>query len=413
MNSAERHEARYQRRRKKRLARKKEIASQIGGYDDVFSYFNLYKSCDQCKDGVRWKASVQKYEATQSISTLSVFNTMTFRRFKSKGFDEFDIIERGKPRHIKALYYSERVIQRCLCDNYLEKVLYPQLIYDNGASVKGKGTEFSINRLIEHLHRFYRRNGLTGFILQYDFHDFFNSIDHNTLYQVIQKFIYDGEIYKILKDMIDIFGDVGLGLGSQVSQLCAVFFLTPLDKFFKEKMHIKEYGRYMDDGYMLCKTIEEVNKCKEMLLYIAKRMKLSINEKKFKVTKMGNTFVFLKKRFRVTDTGKVYVKMGKEAITRNKRKAKKLIPKILDESENITYNDVKNSVKSFIGSNKHYSSYKTLRNFKGMVKYELYKNNLQWTWVDNTTRKGKKKLKENKKVIYYPQTYIKTDLKAA
>ena len=47
--------------------------------------------------------------------------------------------------------------------------------------------------------------------------------------------------------IIDSFGEVGLGLGSQVSQLLALFYLNELDHIIKEKFHIKAYIRYMDD----------------------------------------------------------------------------------------------------------------------------------------------------------------------
>ena len=39
------------------------------------------------------------------------------------------------------------------------------------------------------------------------------------------------------------FGDVGFGLGSQVSQIDALMVASPLDHFIKEQLHIKYYGR--------------------------------------------------------------------------------------------------------------------------------------------------------------------------
>lgn len=53
-------------------------------------------------------------------------------------FVEFDVNERGKTRHIKSPSIRDRVLQRAVCDYVLEPVLYSKLIYDNGASVKGK-----------------------------------------------------------------------------------------------------------------------------------------------------------------------------------------------------------------------------------------------------------------------------------
>lgn len=48
MNSAERHEARFQRRRAARQAREQARAAACGGYEEVFSFENLYDGGKQC-----------------------------------------------------------------------------------------------------------------------------------------------------------------------------------------------------------------------------------------------------------------------------------------------------------------------------------------------------------------------------
>ena len=84
-------------------------------------------------------------------------------------FVEFDVNERGKTRHIKSPSIRDRVLQRAVCDYVLEPVLYSKLIYDNGASVKGKGVEFTRKRLDKHLRDYYREHGNKGYILVGDF----------------------------------------------------------------------------------------------------------------------------------------------------------------------------------------------------------------------------------------------------
>ena len=48
----------------------------------------------------------------------------------------------------------------------------------------------------------------------------------------------------------------GVGLGSQVSQLTELAVLNSLDHFIKEKLHIKEDVRYMDDFVLIDKDKE-------------------------------------------------------------------------------------------------------------------------------------------------------------
>ena len=138
-------------------------------FDRLTDLDNLYNSFMNCKKGVDWKESVQRYESNllQNINTLR--KALLDGTYRQKAFYEFDINERGKPRHIKSMHISDRVLQRALCDYVLNPVLFKNLIYDNGASVKGKGIEFSRKRLKVHLQRYYRKHGNKGWVLKIDF----------------------------------------------------------------------------------------------------------------------------------------------------------------------------------------------------------------------------------------------------
>lgn len=87
----------------------------------------------------------------------------------------------GKTRHIKSLHISDRVLQRALCDYILAPATERYLIYDNAASVKGKGIEFSRKRLQAHLERYYRQYGREGYVLQIDFSKYFDNIRHDVV----------------------------------------------------------------------------------------------------------------------------------------------------------------------------------------------------------------------------------------
>lgn len=376
MTSKERHEIRYQRRKAKRLQKKKENEDKLGSYDDIFTFINLYESFYSCEKGVRWKCSIQRYESILPLNSISLYRMMKNRKFKTMGFLEFYISERGKRRHIRALKIKERCIQKVLCDKYLIPLLSKQLIYDNGASLKGKGPDFSLRRLRCHLQRHFKKYGNEGYIFQYDFSSFFDSIDHNILLKNLKKLIHDKDIYNVIYKSVKSFGDVGLGLGSQVSQICAIFYPTLLDKYFKEVLHIKGYGRYMDDGYAICRTKEEVNKCKEGLEKMCKLLNLKINKKKMKVTKLSRTFTFLKKRIFMTDSGKIVMRLGKESIVRARRKVKKLFKMLSNPNgKKIKLHDIKCSCNSWIGLANRFKNYYTVLNYKELVN-RLYNNYL-------------------------------------
>jgi hypothetical protein len=154
-----------------------------------------------------------------------------------RGFMEFTLRERGKIRHIKAVHIAERVVQKCLCNQVLVPLLSNGLIYDNGASVKGKGVHFAIKRLITHLAKFYRQNGNSnaGYALLIDFSKFFDNIDHEILFKMLDRDIQDERVLDLTKQFISVFGGgKSLGLGSQVSQIAAIYFPSKLDHFVKD-----------------------------------------------------------------------------------------------------------------------------------------------------------------------------------
>lgn len=370
MTSQERHEARYQRRKQKRLEKKNAKLSRLGNYDTVFSYENLYEAFYLCRRGVRWKGSIQKYEATLPTSTLKIYNTLYQRKFKPMGFLEFDINERGKQRHIKALTIGERCIQRTLCDNYLNPLLQEQLIYDNGASVKGKGVSFTLNRLKCHLSRYYREYHTNeGYVLQYDFSSYFDNINHEILLKHMKKFISDREIFEVVKKMVLCFGDRGLGLGSQVSQIAAIFYPTLMDKYLKEKLHVKRFCRYMDDGIIICHSLKEVGLYKQAILQLCKKLDITINKKKFTVSKISKTFIFLKKRIRLTATGKVIMKLGRRSVINARRRLKRMFKKILLSDSKFTYNNVYQCYKSWVGNAKQLNNYYIVQNYRKLFIY--------------------------------------------
>ena len=87
-----------------------------------------------------------------------------------------------------------------------------------------------------------------------------------------------------------------MGLGSQISQIIAVAFPNELDHMFKDKLHKKGYARYMDDGYVFCKSKEEIKECIDVLYEICESLGIKINERKIHIHKINKPFVFLKKK---------------------------------------------------------------------------------------------------------------------
>lgn len=296
-------------------------------FNDVFNYTNLYNAYLDCRKGVNWKTSVKNY-SLQAISNIArTYNELMNGTYKGKPFSKFYIKERGKTRLIQALHIKDRVVQKCFCDNFLVPLLSKRLIYDNGACMKGKGLSFATRRLKTHLHRYYRQNKTNeGYVLTFDFSKFFETIDHKLLLDMVLKLIEDDKLKEIFSLFVNQFdGDTGLGLGSQISQICALFYANRLDHYIKERLHMKYYGRYMDDGYIISNSKEELILCKEAILKIANQLKLKVNVKKTRIWQLHKGFMYLNKHWRLTGKGYIALKPSHSTLLRMRKRYQKLV----------------------------------------------------------------------------------------
>lgn len=355
MNSLERHEARYQRRKALRLEKRMQRNKEYDNFNAVFTPENLLNAFYKCRKGVQWKESVQHYESQLLLNISKTEKQLQQQTFKSKGFVEFTIHERGKVRDIKSVHISERVVQRSLCDNCLIPILRNSLIYDNGASLKGKGIDFTRRRLIEHLRQHIRKYGKKGYVLIMDFKKYFENILHNILYEQVQKYIKDSKIITLCKQFVDAFGEKGLGLGSQVSQIFALFYVNRFDHFVKEVLRVKQYGRYMDDCYIICATKKRLIKILNILKEKCIQFGLSFNIRKVNIYKLSKGFVFLKCFYTITDSGAVHKRPLQDNIRRQYKKIR-IYAKLLEQHK-IGFKDIRCSYQSWRGYMKVFNSY--------------------------------------------------------
>lgn len=358
MNSKERRKNRYTRRQQKRAAKHKDFESRLMTFEEAFSFEELNKAFYKCKRGVAWKESIQKYEAKLFENNLKLSKEVLSGKYKQRSFIEFDLMERGKHRHIKSIYIRDRIVQKSLCENILVPLLSKDLIYDNGASIKGKGTIFAINRAAKLLQKQYKQYGDDAYIVLGDFHSYFDSLDHAIIYDYLEKKISDKRIIELLKIMIEPFGETGLGLGSQVSQIIAVSYLNGFDHLISCK-YGKKYVRYMDDFIIFCDSKEDARKMLAVVKEEVKKVNLQLNEKKTYICKITHRFTFLKTDYRITKSGKVIKSLTRDNVTKQRQRLKKL-HKMLSEGS-LTFEDIRISYNSWKGYAKKKDAYHTIK----------------------------------------------------
>lgn len=306
----------------------------------------LLDASNKVKRGVTWKSSTQAYMLKRLIWLSNTCERIQTKTYKTKGYNEFTIHERGKPRLIRACHISDRTVQKAFNDTVLKPKVYPRLIYDNSASQQGKGTDFCLRRLKTHLIKFYRRHGNSGYALLLDFKNYFGNIDKDILIRKLSK-ILSGEELRFMKIFLDDDKE-GLGLGSEVNQTCAIFYANDLDHFVKEKLHIKFYARYMDDSYLIHEDRRYLEYCLREIKKVCERDNILLNERKCKIINLKtDNLNFLKKQIRLTGTGKVIVRPIKKNYIRRKHRLVEQSKQL--RSGKITKQNIDNSYKSWRG----------------------------------------------------------------
>ena len=369
----------------------------------------LFKAFHDLKKPIRFKESVQKYElnAFRNIAEfISEYQNGTYRIHRGA---EFNLSERGKIRHICATPIYDRVPIRSFCDNIFIPSLRPYLIYDNCASLKGRGIDMQRNRMKVHLQKYFRQyHSNDGYILQGDFSKFFDNLDHDKIVKAISKKIKDTYSLEFIKMVLKSFcldfsncSDAeieayrngtkiinslnfrkantnttktigkGVEIGSEVSQIIGVFYPYRLDNYIKIVKGCKFYGRYMDDFYIIHRDKVFLENILKDIQAISEQLGLHINFKKTHIKPLNRTFVFLKTKYTLTATGKVVMSLCSDTFKREAIKLRKF--KKLYLNKRLTLDTIISQFKSWRGSvtRKQFYNYKAVKQLDNLF-FQLF-----------------------------------------
>ncbi len=244
-------------------------------------------------------------------------------------------IYRPKRREANAPWYGDRVWQKSMCNNGVYDDLTRSLIYDNYACQTGKGTDLAIRRTVKALQRLYRmKPGEPVYGIHLDIRKFFPSTPHEMVRELDREKIRDARYIPFLDDVIDNtpderpreeiahdpFGERGTGLGSQINQLHQVALLDRLDHELKS--FCRTYQRYNDDFLILDHDKAVIERAHKTIESHLKSMGLEMTIKE--TFRADKGFCFLRKRFILSDTGKVIIRLHKDALLDERRVLRKL-----------------------------------------------------------------------------------------
>lgn len=226
---------------------------------------------------------------------------------------------------------------------------------------------------------------MKGYALVADLHAYFDSINHDCVYeQLSEVFKDDPRTLYLIMDFVDAFGEKSLGLGSQVSQIIAMFYPNKIDHYIKEVLKIEGYGRYNDDFVLVHEDKVYLQHCLDKINEMYKDLGIELNQNKTKICKLSSGFKFLKTKVHLTETGRVIIRPDRKSIVRERRKLKKLKAK-LDNGE-LEFEEVKQQYMSWRGYIEKFDSYKTLQDMDKLFN-ELFI--LDWKQVECKKKRRK------------------------
>lgn len=332
-------------------------------YEKIYQFESLYQAYKATIKGKKEKKDVIQFELDLSNQLWKLHDELQMKLYRLGRYHCFQIYD-PKKREIQALSIRDRVVQHSICDNVLKPYFEPRLIYDNAACREGKGTRFATDRLTKFMRDFYKEHGTDGYILKFDIRKFFDSIHHEVLKEKLCC-ISDEEVKELLYHIIDSYAKEpekdelslrGLPLGNQTSQWFALWYLNGLDRLIKERLRIKYYSRYMDDGILIHEDKAYLSLClKKMTEYVEQELKLSFNEKT-QIFPISQGTDYLGFRFYLTDTGKVIRRLRTSNKKRWKRRLKLYQKQYRQGTKN--FEEITRSMKSYQGHLKYGNTYR-------------------------------------------------------
>ena len=293
----------------------------------VCDFGNLYRAMHKCAKNVKWKDSVAGHINNGLANCLRLQKSLENGTYKIDDYKIFTIYE-PKKREIVSTRMKDRVFQRSLCDNYLYDALTKHYIHDNCACQTGKGTDFARERLCALLHDFYHKYGNKGYVLQCDLSNYFGSTPHAVGKSKVDERVSDKWVVGHVANIIDTYKqgpdpEIGMGLGSQITQLIQLAVLDDIDHDIKERKHIRHYVRYADDFMLIHPDKDRLIQCHNDIQRQLSEMRLTLSSKKTKLYPISQGINFLGFHFRLLETGKVLMTLNRENIADERRKLRR------------------------------------------------------------------------------------------
>lgn len=252
--------------------------------EEVLVYSNIYAAIDEVLSGTeRKKTSEGRYileHRDQVIAQLQ--QELENGSFVLGTWEDREIVEAGKRRHLQIFPQLKRIGINAVM-RVVDAHLRNRFIRTTGASIKGRG----MHDLMKYIRDDMRRDPEdTRYCYKFDIRKFYENIDHEEVMRCVCRVFKDPVLIRLLDTFVGLIPQ-GLSLGLRSSQGLANLMLSMvLDHHLKDKLGVKHYYRYCDDGVILASDKKTLWKLRDIVKERLEAVGLEIkpNERVFPVS---------------------------------------------------------------------------------------------------------------------------------
>lgn len=264
-------------------------------FDYTVSAENLFKAWDRFRRGKRARLDVQVFERRLEENIFELLADLKNGSYRHGGYEPF-IVHDPKRRQIHKATVRDRIVHQ-LAFSAIEPLFDLSFIYDSFSCRTGKGTHAGVRRLQQFLRQASHNNTRNVYALKCDIKQFFASIDHEKLLNLLSIKITDEKMLALLREIIGSFSvspGKGIPLGNLTSQLFANVYMHQFDWFVKHQLSEKYYVRYCDDFVIAGPNRQHL----ESLVvsasdFLATQLRLEVHPQKITIRKWNQGIDFL------------------------------------------------------------------------------------------------------------------------
>lgn len=184
-----------------------------------------------------------------------ICNEIKSGRITLNGYHERDIYDSGKHRVIQVFCMKDRIKINAVM-SVVDKHLRRRYIRTTSASIKRRG----MHELKSYIERDISEDETLRYWYKFDIRKFYDTVHQDFVMSALRRVFKDRRLLAILEQCVCLIPDgVGISIGMRSSQGMGNLLLsTHLDHYLKDRLGIKHYYRYCDDGLIGAATKEEL-----------------------------------------------------------------------------------------------------------------------------------------------------------